>query len=152
MGFTWVMDYGSGSLEAVCSHPPTTNRPLRFFASVLATRKSLNPQLTRQAIEKPPRTSSALFTGTRNSRVEPQCCYCQQSHPSTSCTSVTNPADCKQSLKTSGRALTAYVAAMFRETVNHPPDARSATRSTTPVSAMLVRKKPQLLTLQPSLP
>ena len=31
---------------------------------------------------------------------------------------------------------------MFHETVNHPPDARSATRSTTPLSAMLVRKKP----------
>ena len=27
-------------LLALRSHPPTTNRPLRFFASVLATRKS----------------------------------------------------------------------------------------------------------------
>ena len=76
---------------------------LSTFEEELTARERANPQLTRRAIEKPHRTSSALFTGTRNSKVEPQCCYCQQSHPSTSCTSVTNPADCKQSLKTSGR-------------------------------------------------
>ena len=73
------------------------------FEEELTARERANPQLTRRTIEKPHHTSSALFTGTRNSKVEPQCCYCQQSHPSTSCTSVTNPADHKQNLKTSGQ-------------------------------------------------
>ena len=76
---------------------------LSTFEEQLTARERANPQLTRRAVEKPHCTSSAPFTGTRNSKVEPQCCYCQQPHPSTSCTSVTNPADHKQSLKTSGQ-------------------------------------------------
>ena len=76
---------------------------LSTFEEELTARKRANPQLTRRAVEKPHHTSSALFTGTRNSKVEPQCCYCQQFHPSTSCTSTTKPADRKESLKTSGR-------------------------------------------------
>ena len=76
---------------------------LSTFEEELTARERANPQLTRRTVEKPHHTSSALFTGTCNSKVEPQCCYCQQSHPSTSCTSVTNPADHKQILKTSGQ-------------------------------------------------
>ena len=76
---------------------------LGTFEEELTARERANPQLTRRATDKPPHASSALLSGTHNSKTEPQCCYCQQSHPSTSCTSVTSPADRKQSLKTSGR-------------------------------------------------
>ena len=48
-------------------------------------------------------TSSTLLSGSRDTKTNPQCCYCQQSHPLASCTSVTNSADRKQVLKTSGR-------------------------------------------------
>ena len=65
---------------------------LNTFAEELITRERerANPQLSGQNLEKP-------------LKVDPQCSCCQQSHHSTSCSSVTNPADSKQILKTSGR-------------------------------------------------
>ena len=76
---------------------------LSTFEEELTARERANPQLTQRTMEKPHHTSSVLFSGIRNAKVEPQCCYCQQSHPSPSCTIVNNPADRKQVLKTSGR-------------------------------------------------
>ena len=76
---------------------------LSTFEEELTVRERANPQLTQRTMEKSHHTSSALFSGIRNAKVEPQCCYCQQSHPSPSCTIVNNPADRKQVLKTSGR-------------------------------------------------
>ena len=56
---------------------------LSTFEEELTARERVNPQLTRRTLEKPHHTSSALLSGACNSEVEPQCCYCQQPHPST---------------------------------------------------------------------
>ena len=76
---------------------------LTTFEEELTARERANPQLARRSQEKPHHTASTLFSGSRDSKTDPQCCYCQKSHPSMSCTSVTNPVDRKQILKTSGR-------------------------------------------------
>ena len=76
---------------------------LTAFEEELTARERANPQLSRRGQEKPRHSASTLFSGSQHAKTDPQCCYCQQSHPSTSCTSVTNPLDRKQSLKTSGR-------------------------------------------------
>ena len=103
---------------------------LSTFEEELTARKRANPQLTRQAVEKPHHTFSALFTGTRNSKLEPQCCYCQQFHPSHLRPTLLTVN--KASRPVAG-ASTAYVGAMFHETVNHSPDARSATQHHTSI-------------------
>ncbi len=64
-------------------------------------RERANPQSSRRT--QPPSHSSALLTGSTGSRTEPQCSYCQQSHPSSACPSVTTLEDRKRSLKISGR-------------------------------------------------
>ena len=76
---------------------------LTTFEEELTARERANPQLSRRSQEKPHPTASTLFSGSRDSKADPQCCYCRQSHPSASCTSVTNPAARKQVLKSSGR-------------------------------------------------
>ena len=48
-------------------------------------------------------TSTTLLPGPQDTKIDPQCCWCQQSHPLVSWTSATNSADCRQVLKTSGR-------------------------------------------------
>ena len=53
----------------------------------LTARERANPFLTH---EKPNHVPALFFGSSAN----PQCAYCQQSHPSTSCASVTKPADC----------------------------------------------------------
>ena len=77
---------------------------LTTFEEELTARERANPQVTQRRTEKEKSTtSSTLLSGSQDTKADPQCCYCQQSHPSSSCTSVTNPADRKQVLKTSGR-------------------------------------------------
>jgi hypothetical protein len=74
---------------------------LSTFEEELTARERANPQLSLRSQEK----SSTLYSGAHDSKSDKsdtQCCYCQQSHTSSSCTSVTTPAAHKQILKTSG--------------------------------------------------
>ncbi len=63
-------------------------------------RADVNPQPARRVQERTHHTASTL---SRDSHTDPQCSYCQQSHPSASCSTVTDVAARKQSLKVSGR-------------------------------------------------
>lgn len=76
---------------------------LSTFEEELTVRERVNSQLSRRSQEKSHPTSSTLLSGSQDSRSVPQCCYCEQSHPSSSCTTVTKTADRKLILKTSGR-------------------------------------------------
>ncbi len=76
---------------------------LTTFEEELTARKRANPHLPRRSQEKTHPTASTLFSSSRGSKTDPQCCYCQQPHPSTSCTSEANLASRKQILKSSGR-------------------------------------------------
>ena len=49
------------------------------------------------------KSQHALLSGSRTTGPYPCCCYCQQSHPSSSCATVTKSADRKQILKSKGR-------------------------------------------------
>lgn len=102
---------------------------LTTFEEELTARERANPQLARRSQEKPHHTASTLFSGSRDSKTDPQCCYCQKSHPSMSCTSVTSPGDRKQIL---------FAAVMFPIIASPPLDAGSARRSTTLLYVMLV--------------
>ena len=73
------------------------------FEEELTARERANPQSTRQAQERVHHTASSLFSGSRESKADPQCTYCQQSHSFSSCSSVTGVAARKQILKSSGR-------------------------------------------------
>ena len=57
---------------------------------------------SQQASEPTYISSIGVWRG-KEPKTGPQCCYCQQPHPSVSCTTVTNCADRRQVLKTSGR-------------------------------------------------
>ena len=76
---------------------------LATFEEELTARERANSQSSRHGQERVQPTVSTLFSGSQNAKPNPQCCYCLQSHPSTSCTSVTSPADRKQILKTNGQ-------------------------------------------------
>eukprot|EP00731_Ephydatia_muelleri_P014947 Em0008g667a len=76
---------------------------LSTFEEELTARERANSQLSRRSQEKSHPTSSTLLSGSQDSRSGPQCCYCEQSHPSSSCTTITKPADRKPILKSSGR-------------------------------------------------
>ena len=76
---------------------------LTTFEEELTARERANPQLPRRIQEKSQHTASTLLSGSRDSKADPLCSYCQQSHPSTSCTSVTDPTERKLILKSSGR-------------------------------------------------
>ena len=75
---------------------------LATFEEELTARERANPPSTRQSQERVHHTASTLFSGSRDSNTGPQCSYCQQSHSSTACSSVTDIVACKQILKTSG--------------------------------------------------
>ena len=75
---------------------------LTNFEEELIARERANPQASRRPHDRPS-PSSALFSGSRGSKTEPQCSYCQQSHPSSTCSSVITLTDRRNSLKTSGR-------------------------------------------------
>ena len=68
---------------------------LSTFEGKLTARERANPAPFRRGQEKSHHTAFTLFFGFRESRGDPQCCYCQKSHSSTGCTSVTDIADCK---------------------------------------------------------
>ena len=77
---------------------------LTTFEEELTARERANPQVSRRNGDKPPHpTASALFTGSREPMPDPQCSYCQQSHPSASCPTVTTLDERKQILMSSGR-------------------------------------------------
>ena len=76
---------------------------LSTFEEELTARERANSQLSRRSQEKSHPTSSTLLSGSQDSRSGPQCCYCEHSHPSSSCTTITKPADRKPILKSSGR-------------------------------------------------
>ena len=76
---------------------------LATFKEELTARERDNPPPSRRGQERSHHTASTLFSGSRESKADPQCSYCQQSHSSTSCTTVTDIAARKQVLKTSGR-------------------------------------------------
>ena len=76
---------------------------LTTFEEELTARERANPQLPQRIQEKSQHTASTLLSGSQDSKANPLCSYCQQSHPSTSCTSVTDLIECKLILKTSGR-------------------------------------------------
>ena len=48
-------------------------------------------------------TATTLLSGIQHHSTGPVCCYCQQSHSSNKCSSVTAVSSCKQILRTSGR-------------------------------------------------
>ncbi|KAL5479417.1 hypothetical protein EMCRGX_G022937 [Ephydatia muelleri] len=56
----------------------------------------------RERVNSQP-SHSALLSGSRTTKPDLFCCYCQQSHPSSSCTTVTESSDRKQILKSKGR-------------------------------------------------
>ena len=65
-----------------------------------------NPQLVNQRPEEErTSTSSILLSVSQDTKTDPQCCYCLQSHLSVSCTYVTITADRRhvQLIKTSGQ-------------------------------------------------
>ena len=95
---------------------------LATFEEELTARERANPPSTRQSQERVHHTASTLFSGSRESNADPQCSYCQQSHSSTSCSSMTDAAARKQILKTSGRCFNC----LRRNHVSR--DCRSSTR------------------------
>ena len=76
---------------------------LATFEKELTARERANSQSSRHGQERVQPTVSTLFSSSQNVKPNPQCCYCLQSHPSTSCTCVTSPADRKQIHKTNGQ-------------------------------------------------
>lgn len=54
-----------------------------------ARQRTINPNQSQPPPrnEKPPRSTTTLLSGTQS---EPVCCYCQQLHASTECTTVTD--------------------------------------------------------------
>ena len=76
---------------------------LTTFEKELTARERTNPQPTRRNVEKPRQTASVFLSTSQNVRTDPWCCYCERSHPSSSCPTVTSLADRKYILKTSGR-------------------------------------------------
>ena len=76
---------------------------LATFEEELMARERANPQATRRGQERPRPTTSTLFSGSQDSNTDPRCAYCQQPHSSASCSSVTDVAARKQSLRSSGR-------------------------------------------------
>ena len=77
---------------------------LTMFEEELTARERANPQFPDKAM-KDSITMLLLYSldlETPSFKTGPHCSYCQQSHPSTSCTSVTAPADRKHILMTSG--------------------------------------------------
>ena len=76
---------------------------LKRLREEIEARERVGPQLT-QPLKKPGRdgsisTAAALLSPNN----PPPCCYCQQSHPSGSCESITNVEERKQILKRTGR-------------------------------------------------
>ena len=80
---------------------------LETFELELTARERANPQRTppskRSQDRRTPPTASTLFSSPRESNAEPQCSYCQQTHSSSSCTTVVDVAARKGTLKSSGR-------------------------------------------------
>ena len=73
---------------------------LTTFEEELLARERANLPSHRNEKQRIPN----LFTNSKGGqRTDPQCCYCQQSHPSSTCSSVTTLTDRKQSLKANGR-------------------------------------------------
>ena len=72
---------------------------------LLARERTHTPTQTppRRGQDKPRSTATALFSGAQPPLSSPTCCYCQQPHPSTDCTSVPSISARKQILRTSGR-------------------------------------------------
>ena len=76
---------------------------LSTFELELTDRERVNAQPSQEGHKKSHHTHSALLSGSRTTKPDPFCCYCQQSHPSSSCTTVTKSSDRKQILKSKGR-------------------------------------------------
>ena len=72
---------------------------LATFEEELTARERANTLSARRSQERTHHTASTLFSG---SNTAPQCSYCQQSHSSAKCSTVTDIASRKHILKTSG--------------------------------------------------
>ena len=72
---------------------------------LIARERTHNPTQMppRRNQDKPRPTATTLFSGAQPPTSGPTCCYCQQLHSSTDCTSVPSVSTRKQILKTSGR-------------------------------------------------
>ena len=75
---------------------------LTTFDEELMARERANPSPSRRGQGKSHHTASTLFSDSQESKGDPQCCYCQKLHSFTGCTSITDIADQKQVLKTTG--------------------------------------------------
>ena len=69
----------------------------KTFKEELIAREQVNTQLARRCSDE-----------SKDARADPHCCYCQELHPSMSCTSVVDPLKRKQILKASGRFLNCF--------------------------------------------
>ena len=72
---------------------------------LLARKRTQAPTQTqpRQNQDKPHSPATTLFSGAPSPTSSPTCCYCQQPHSSTECTTVSSISARKQILRTSGR-------------------------------------------------
>ena len=87
------------------SSEPSVDQLLEYVEEELMAREHTTHEATPPPAHRQDRskhTATALLASTPRS-ITPSCCYCQQSHLSRDCTSITAPSTRKQSLRASGR-------------------------------------------------